>query len=34
LLLPNGGHNDIFDNHFDDLLEEMMKFAKTNGLES
>lgn len=34
LLLPNGGHNDIFENHFDDLLEEMMKFAKTNGLES
>jgi abhydrolase domain-containing protein 17 len=31
LMLPNCGHNDIFDDHFDVLLQTMTDFAKKNG---
>jgi len=30
LMLPNCGHNDIFDAHFEVLLQNMTDFAKTN----
>lgn len=34
LMLPSSGHNDIFFDHYDELLEKMMDFAKTNGSQS
>lgn len=34
LMLPDCGHNDIFDEHYDLLLEKMMEFAVKHGSQS
>jgi alpha-beta hydrolase superfamily lysophospholipase len=34
LMLPDCGHNDLFDVHYDQLLDKMIEFAKANGLPS